>query len=30
MTPQKTVAWRWDAKPTPGNTGGVEYTPFSG
>ncbi|MES2465008.1 MAG: WD40 repeat domain-containing protein [Armatimonadota bacterium] len=28
MTPEKTVAWRWDAQPTPGNTGGVEIHAF--
>lgn len=28
MTPEKTIAWRYDAKPTPGNTNGVEIHAF--
>jgi NAD-dependent oxidoreductase involved in siderophore biosynthesis len=28
MTPQKTIAWRYDAKPLPGNNDGVEIHAF--
>lgn len=28
MTPEKTIAWRYDAQPVPGNTGGVEIHAF--
>jgi hypothetical protein len=28
MTPEKTIAWRYDATPTPGNTSGVEIHAF--